>query len=150
MGNKGEFLRQPQGPETAKATQTHSGEMEDHTKETTKIMTEGLEFEISSQYMKMTACYFRDMLSNKHEMTLCDLGASMGVMLRDVFEKLCLPDLKPMAMCLELGYNSICYPVRIAKDAPVKVGEIKFNIYDERSAFKFQSHLEVFFCSLLC
>jgi hypothetical protein len=40
MGNKGVFPRQPQGPETAKATQTHSGEMEDHTKETMKITTE--------------------------------------------------------------------------------------------------------------
>jgi hypothetical protein len=40
MGSKGEYPRQPQGPETAKATQTHSGEMEDHTKETMKIMTE--------------------------------------------------------------------------------------------------------------
>jgi hypothetical protein len=52
MGNKGEFLRQPQGPEAAKATQTHSGEMKDHTKETTKITTEGPEFEMSSHYMK--------------------------------------------------------------------------------------------------
>jgi hypothetical protein len=34
MGNKEEFPRQPQGPETVKATQTRSGEMEDHTKET--------------------------------------------------------------------------------------------------------------------
>jgi hypothetical protein len=41
MGNKGEFPRQPQGPETTKATQTHLEEMEDHTKETTKITTEG-------------------------------------------------------------------------------------------------------------
>jgi hypothetical protein len=40
MGNKGVFLRQPQGLEEAKATQTHSGEMEDHTKETMKITTE--------------------------------------------------------------------------------------------------------------
>jgi hypothetical protein len=32
MGDKEEFPRQPQGPKTAKATQTHSGEMEDHTK----------------------------------------------------------------------------------------------------------------------
>jgi hypothetical protein len=46
MGNKGEFSRQPHGPETAKATQAHSGEMEDHTKETMKNMTEGPEFEI--------------------------------------------------------------------------------------------------------
>jgi hypothetical protein len=52
MGNKGEFPRQPQGPETASANQTHSGEMEDHTKETTEITTEGPEFEMSSHYLK--------------------------------------------------------------------------------------------------
>jgi hypothetical protein len=52
MGNKEEFSRQPQGPETAKATQTCSGEMEDHTKETTKITTEGPEFEMPGHYMK--------------------------------------------------------------------------------------------------
>jgi hypothetical protein len=52
MGSKGEYPRQPQGPETVKATQTRSGEMEDHTKETTKITTEGPEFEMPSHYMK--------------------------------------------------------------------------------------------------
>jgi hypothetical protein len=52
MGNKGVFLRQPQGPETTKATQTHSGEKEDQTKETMKITTEGPEFEMPSHYMK--------------------------------------------------------------------------------------------------
>jgi hypothetical protein len=52
MGNKEEFPRRPQGPKMAKATQTHSGEMEDDTKETTKITTEGPEFEMSSHYMK--------------------------------------------------------------------------------------------------
>jgi hypothetical protein len=52
IGNKGELSRQPQGPETAKATQTRSGEMEDHTKETTKITTEGSEFGMPSHYMK--------------------------------------------------------------------------------------------------
>jgi hypothetical protein len=50
MGDK-ESLRQPEGPEKAKATQTHSGEMEDYTKETMKISTEGPEFEMSSHYM---------------------------------------------------------------------------------------------------
>jgi hypothetical protein len=50
MGNKGEFP--PQGPETVMATQTSLGEMEDHTKETMKIMTEGPEFEMLSHYMK--------------------------------------------------------------------------------------------------
>jgi hypothetical protein len=52
MGDKEEFPRQPQGPKTAKATQTHSGEMEDHTKETMKIKTEGPKFEMPSHYMK--------------------------------------------------------------------------------------------------
>jgi hypothetical protein len=40
---------------------------------------------------------------------------------RDVFEKLCLP-LEPMGKCLELGDNSIRYPLGIAEDVPVKVG----------------------------
>jgi hypothetical protein len=52
MGNKEEFPRQLQGPKTAKATQTHSEAMEDHTKETMKITTEGPEFEMPSHYMK--------------------------------------------------------------------------------------------------
>jgi glucan-binding YG repeat protein len=52
MGNKEEFPRQPQGPKTAKATQTHSRETEVHTKETTKITTEEPEFEMPSHYMK--------------------------------------------------------------------------------------------------
>jgi hypothetical protein len=51
MGNKEEFPRQLQGPKTTKATQTHSGAMEDHTK-TMKITIEGSEFEMPSHYMK--------------------------------------------------------------------------------------------------
>jgi hypothetical protein len=52
MGDKGEYPRQPEGPETAKDTQTRSREMEDHTKKTMKITTEGPEFEMPSHYMK--------------------------------------------------------------------------------------------------
>jgi hypothetical protein len=40
---------------------------------------------------------------------------------RDVFEKLRLP-LEPTGMCLELGDNSIRYPLGITEDIPVKVG----------------------------
>jgi hypothetical protein len=56
----------------------------------------------------------------KFEKALCDLGASVSVMPRDVFEKLRLP-LEPMGMCLDLGHNSIRYPLGIAEDVPVKV-----------------------------
>jgi hypothetical protein len=55
------------------------------------------------------------------EKALCDLGASVSVMPRDVFEKLRLP-LEPTGMCLELGDNSIRYPLGITEDVPVKVG----------------------------
>jgi hypothetical protein len=59
--------------------------------------------------------------SFKFEKALFDLGASVSVMPRDVFEKLRLP-LEPTSMCLELGDNSIRYPLSIAEDVPVKVG----------------------------
>jgi hypothetical protein len=59
MGSKGRLSVQSQGPEMAKATQTHSGEMEDHTKDTMKITTEGLEFEISSHYMKEVVAFVK-------------------------------------------------------------------------------------------
>jgi hypothetical protein len=59
--------------------------------------------------------------SFKFEKALCDLGASVSIMPRDVFEKLRLP-LDPTGMCLELGDNSIRYPLGITEDVPVKVG----------------------------
>jgi hypothetical protein len=52
MGSKGRLSVQSQGPGKAKATQTHSGGMKDHTKETMKTTTEGPEFEMRSHYMK--------------------------------------------------------------------------------------------------
>jgi hypothetical protein len=58
----------------------------------------------------------------KFEKALCDLGASVRVMPRDVFEKLRLP-LDPTGMCLELGDNSILYPLGITEDVPVKIGD---------------------------
>jgi hypothetical protein len=58
--------------------------------------------------------------SFKFEKALCDLGESVSVMPRDVFEKLRLP-LEPMGMCFELGDNSIRYHLGIAEDVPVKV-----------------------------
>jgi hypothetical protein len=60
MGDKEEFPRQLQGPKTTKATQTHSGVMGDHTKETMKITTEGPEFEMPSHYMKEVCCIHQD------------------------------------------------------------------------------------------
>jgi hypothetical protein len=60
--------------------------------------------------------------SFKFEKTLYDLGASVSVMPRDMFEKLRLPELEPTTMCLGLGDNSIRYPLGIAVDVPMMVG----------------------------
>jgi hypothetical protein len=72
--------------------------------------------------------------SFKFEKALCNLGASVSVMPRDVFEKLRLSELEPMTMCLELGDNSIHYPLGITVDVPMKVGHhfipIDFVVFD--------------------
>jgi hypothetical protein len=59
MGSKGRLSVQSQGSEEAMAIQTHSGEMKDHTKETTKITTEGPEFEMPSHYMKEVVAFVK-------------------------------------------------------------------------------------------
>jgi hypothetical protein len=63
----------------------------------------------------------RSVGSFKFEKALCNLAASVSVMPRDVFEKLRLP-LEPTGTCLEMGDNSIRYPLGIAEDVPLKVG----------------------------
>ena len=47
------------------------------------------------------------------ERALCDLGASVSVMPKNVFEKLCLPEPEPTAMCLGLADISVRYPLGI-------------------------------------
>ncbi|XP_012699980.1 uncharacterized protein LOC105913985 [Setaria italica] len=56
------------------------------------------------------------------ERALCDLGASVGIMLKTVFEKLRLLESEPSAMCLELADNTIRYPEGIAEIVPMKIG----------------------------
>ncbi|XP_012699914.1 uncharacterized protein LOC105913949 [Setaria italica] len=53
---------------------------------------------------------------------LCDLGTSVSIMPKAVFEKLRLPEPKPTAMCLELADNTVHYPKGIVEDVPVKIG----------------------------
>jgi hypothetical protein len=59
--------------------------------------------------------------SFKFEKGLCNLGSSVRIFPGDVLEKLRL-SLEPMGMCLELGDNSIRYPLGITEDVPMKVG----------------------------
>ena len=57
------------------------------------------------------------------ERALCDLGASVNVKPKNVFEKLRLPEPEATTMCLELADNSVRYPLGITEDVPVKIGE---------------------------
>ncbi|KAJ1289085.1 hypothetical protein BS78_02G137900 [Paspalum vaginatum] len=53
--------------------------------------------------------------------TLCDLGASVSVMPKVVFDKLNHIALAPTTMCLQLADQSIRHPAGIAEDVPVKI-----------------------------
>jgi hypothetical protein len=51
------------------------------------------------------------------EKALCDLGASVSVMPRDVFEKLRLP-MEPLGICLEFGITLFAIPWALPKMYP--------------------------------
>ncbi|KAJ1257363.1 hypothetical protein BS78_K086200 [Paspalum vaginatum] len=55
------------------------------------------------------------------DQALCDLGASVSVMLKEVFDKLTHATLAPTTMCLQLADQSIRYPDGIAEDILVKI-----------------------------
>jgi hypothetical protein len=59
--------------------------------------------------------------SEHFENALCDLGASVSVMPKVVFDKLNYTSLSPTTMCLQLADQSVCYPTGIAEDIPVRV-----------------------------
>ncbi|XP_078171369.1 uncharacterized protein LOC144565476 [Carex rostrata] len=54
---------------------------------------------------------------------LCDLGASVSLMPRTIFEKLGVGELKPTRMSLQLADSSVRLPLGIIEDVPVQVGK---------------------------
>jgi hypothetical protein len=52
---------------------------------------------------------------------LCDLGASVSIMPKVVYDKLNHHALAPTAMCLQLADQSVRYPAGITKNIPVKI-----------------------------
>ena len=55
------------------------------------------------------------------EHALCDLGASVSIMPKAIFDKLNLMQLTPTSMMLQLADSTVCYPTGIAKDISVKI-----------------------------
>jgi hypothetical protein len=59
--------------------------------------------------------------SENFENALCDLGASVSVMPKKVFDKINYSTLTPTSMCLQLADQSVRYPAGIAKNILVKI-----------------------------
>nr|GFC52889.1 reverse transcriptase domain-containing protein [Tanacetum cinerariifolium] len=57
---------------------------------------------------------------------LADLDASINLMPLFIWKKLCLPELTPTRMTLELADRSITRPKGVAEDVFVKVGKFYF------------------------
>ncbi|KAJ1279113.1 hypothetical protein BS78_04G130800, partial [Paspalum vaginatum] len=55
------------------------------------------------------------------DQALCDLGASVSVMPKVIFDKLNHAALAPMAMCLQIVDQSVCYPEGIVENVLVKI-----------------------------
>jgi hypothetical protein len=57
------------------------------------------------------------LIGNKNfENALCDLGASVSIMPKKVFDKLNYSTLTPTSMCLQLADQSVHYPAGITKN----------------------------------
>ncbi len=59
--------------------------------------------------------------AQQFDQALCDLGASVSVMPKYVFDKLNFTVLAPTPMRLQLADSSVRYPAGIAEDVPVKI-----------------------------
>ncbi|XP_066167820.1 uncharacterized protein [Oryza sativa Japonica Group] len=67
--------------------------------------------------------------AQRFDQALCDLGASVSVMPKDVFDKLNFTALAPTPVRLQLADSSVRYPAGIVDDVPVKIRDF-FNPVD--------------------
>ncbi len=66
--------------------------------------------------------------AQQFDQALCDLGASVSVMPKDVFDKLNFMVLAPTPMRLQLADSSVRYPAGIAKDVLVKIRDFFISV----------------------
>ena len=79
------------------------------------------------------------------ENALCDLGASVSVMTKKVFDKLNYSTLTPTLMCLQLADQSVRYPTGITENISVKIRNffvpLNFVVLDMQEDMKTPSYL---------
>ncbi|XP_015638128.1 uncharacterized protein [Oryza sativa Japonica Group] len=66
--------------------------------------------------------------TQKFDQAFCDLGASVSIMPKEVFDKLNFTVLAPTPMRLQLANSSIHYPAGIAEDVPVKIRDFFISV----------------------
>ena len=54
---------------------------------------------------------------------LCDLGASVSIMPKSIFEKIGVGELKPTHISLQMADHSIKLPIGVVEDMPIRVGQ---------------------------
>jgi len=54
---------------------------------------------------------------------LCDLGASVSLMPRTIYDRMGVGELRPTRMSLQLADSSVRFPLGIMEDVPVQVGK---------------------------
>ena len=59
---------------------------------------------------------------------LCDLGASINLMLQSVVKRLSLRELTPTTMTLQMADRSLAEPERVLEDVLIKVGKFIFPV----------------------
>ena len=83
--------------------------------------------------------------SQNFENALCDLGASISVMPKKVFDKLNNSTLTPTSMCLQLADQSVRYPAGIVENILLKIRNffvpVDFVVLDMQEDIKTSSFL---------
>ena len=59
---------------------------------------------------------------HKFEEVVCDLGASVNIMSKVIYEKINSDPLMYIIICLQLADQTLCYPKGILEDICVRVG----------------------------
>ena len=61
--------------------------------------------------------------NTKFDQALCDLGASVSLMPKSVYDRIGVGELKPTRISLQLADRSVRLPLGIVEDLPIQVGK---------------------------
>ncbi|XP_057756017.1 uncharacterized protein LOC130975215 [Arachis stenosperma] len=93
------------------------------TEECRALIQKGLPHKLEDLGSFLLPCTISNMVINK---AMCDLGASINLMPSSLVRKLCIEEVKPIQMSLELVDKSVIYPRGVIENLLVKVDKFIF------------------------